>query len=135
MANYDKARGRALLTMMERIRAFERQAELAATRDRLVLGAIHLSIGQEAIPAGIMPHLRREDLILSTHRGHGHTLAKGAHPDAMMKELLGRQGGNDFEIPTAGLNLLLHRLLAAEAPLVARRSLPLGSSLLAVASP
>lgn len=91
--NYDTARGRALLTMMERIRAFELQAELAATRDGLVLGAIHLSIGQEAIPAGLMPHLRREDLLLSTHRGHGHTLAKGADPAAMMKELLGRDGG------------------------------------------
>ncbi|MEM7270878.1 MAG: thiamine pyrophosphate-dependent dehydrogenase E1 component subunit alpha [Pseudomonadota bacterium] len=91
--NYDIARGLALLTMMERIRAFEEQAELAATRDQLVLGAIHLSIGQEAIPAGIMPHLKKTDLILSTHRGHGHTLAKGADPTAMMEELLGRAGG------------------------------------------
>jgi TPP-dependent pyruvate/acetoin dehydrogenase alpha subunit len=79
--------------MMERIRAFESQAELAATRDGLVLGAIHLSIGQEACAAGIMAALRRDDLILSTHRGHGHTLAKGADPTAMMEELLGREGG------------------------------------------
>ena len=92
-ANYDTDRGLALLEMMERIRAFEEQAELAATRDQLVLGAIHLSIGQEAIPAGIMPHLKKSDLILSTHRGHGHTLAKGADPTAMMEELLGRAGG------------------------------------------
>jgi pyruvate dehydrogenase E1 component alpha subunit len=91
--NYDSARGLALLRMMERIRAFERQAELAATRDGLVLGAIHLSIGQEAVAAGVMQHLKRDDLILSTHRGHGHTLAKGADPAAMMKELLGREGG------------------------------------------
>jgi pyruvate dehydrogenase E1 component alpha subunit len=69
--NYDKERGLALLSMMERIRAFERQAELAATRDGLVLGAIHLSVGQEAIPAGVMAQLREDDLILSTHRGHG----------------------------------------------------------------
>lgn len=91
--NFDTGRGLALLSMMERIRAFEQQAELAATRDSLVLGAIHLSIGQEGVPAGIMPHLKREDLILSTHRGHGHTLAKGADPSAMMMELLGRAGG------------------------------------------
>lgn len=91
--NYDRQRGLALLTMMERIRAFEEQAELAATRDALVLGAIHLSIGQEAIPAGLMPSLKKTDLLLSTHRGHGHTLAKGADPTAMMKELLGREGG------------------------------------------
>ena len=91
--NLDRERGLSLLVMMERIRAFEEQAQLAATRDGLVLGAIHLSIGQEAIPAGLMPHLRRDDLLLSTHRGHGHTLAKGAEPAAMMKELLGREGG------------------------------------------
>ena len=91
--NYDRARGLALLTMMERIRAFEEQAELAGKRDGLVLGAIHLSIGQEAVAAGVVHNLKRSDLILSTHRGHGHTLAKGADPVAMMKELLGREGG------------------------------------------
>jgi len=91
--NYDKERGLDLLSMMERIRAFERTAELAATRDALVLGAIHLSIGQEACAAGIMAALRRDDLLLSTHRGHGHTLAKGADPTAMMEERLGRAGG------------------------------------------
>ena len=92
-SNFDRDRGLRLLSMMERIRAFERQAETAAVRDRLVLGAIHLSIGQEACAAGIMQALRRDDILLSTHRGHGHTLAKGADPVAMMKELLGRQGG------------------------------------------
>lgn len=92
-ANYDTDRGLALLTMMERIRAFERKAEEAAIRDQLVLGAIHLSIGQEACAAGIIRAVRRDDLLLSTHRGHGHTLAKGADPAAMMKELLGREGG------------------------------------------
>ena len=91
--NYDKDRGLALLRTMERIRAFEEQAEQAAVRDELVLGAIHLSIGQEAVAAGIVSRLRRDDLLLSTHRGHGHTLAKGAEPTAMMKELLGREGG------------------------------------------
>lgn len=93
-ANHDAARGRALLTMMERIRAFERAAEAAAVRDQLVLGAIHLSIGQEAVAAGVMHAARPGDLLLSTHRGHGHTLAKGADPAAMMKELLGREGGS-----------------------------------------
>ena len=91
--NYDRDRGLALLTMMERIRAFEEQACLAGERDGLVLGAIHLSIGQEACAAGIIHGLRRDDLLISTHRGHGHTLAKGASPVAMMKELLCREGG------------------------------------------
>ena len=92
-SNTDVERGLALLAMMERIRAFEETARLAAVRDGLVLGAIHLSTGQEGVPVGLMPHLAREDLLLSTHRGHGHTLAKGADPVAMMKELLGREGG------------------------------------------
>ena len=93
-ANHDAARGRALLATMERIRAFERAAEAAAVRDQLVLGAIHLSIGQEAVAAGVMYAAQPDDLLLSTHRGHGHTLAKGADPAAMMKELLGREGGS-----------------------------------------
>ncbi len=91
--NFNRDRGLALLTMMERVRAFEEQACLAGERDGLVLGAIHLSIGQEACAAGIIHGLRRDDLLISTHRGHGHTLAKGADPTAMMKELLGREGG------------------------------------------
>ena len=78
--------------MMCRIRAFE-EAAARANSENLVLGAIHLSIGQEAIAAGICQNLSPEDFLLSTHRGHGHTLAKGADPTAMMLELLGRQGG------------------------------------------
>ncbi len=89
----NRARSRELLRMMERIRAFEEHAILAAERDKLVLGAIHPSIGQEACAAGIMQALRRDDILLSTHRGHGHTLAKGADPLAMYRELLGREGG------------------------------------------
>ena len=77
---------------MHRIRAFETAAARANT-DSLVLGAIHLSIGQEAIASGICGNLERRDYLLSTHRGHGHTLAKGADPVAMMRELLGRDGG------------------------------------------
>lgn len=101
--------------MMERIRAFEEQARLAAVRDQLVLGAIHLSIGQEAVAAGVVMHLQTEDYMLSTHRGHGHTLAKGATPDSMMQELLGRSGGScggkggsmhiaDFSVGMLGAN-------------------------------
>jgi pyruvate dehydrogenase E1 component alpha subunit len=78
---------------MERIRAFEETAHRAAVNEQLVLGAIHLSIGQEAVATAVIEPLRRDDYILSTHRGHGHTLAKGADATAMMKELLGRDGG------------------------------------------
>lgn len=91
--NLDRATALSMLKTMIRIRAFEEQACLAAERDRLVLGAIHPSIGQEAVAAGIVGAMRRDDILLSTHRGHGHTLAKGADPLAMMRELLGREGG------------------------------------------
>ena len=91
--NFDRERGVKLLTLMERIRAFEENAVLAAERDKLVLGAIHPSFGQEAVAAGVMLPLRTDDYLISTHRGHGHTLAKGADPIAMMRELLGREGG------------------------------------------
>ncbi|TDE34036.1 thiamine pyrophosphate-dependent dehydrogenase E1 component subunit alpha [Antarcticimicrobium sediminis] len=77
---------------MHRIRAFEEEA-IAAQKDGLVLGAIHPSIGQEAVAAGVCANLETNDLLLSTHRGHGHTLAKCADPLAMMRELFGRAGG------------------------------------------
>jgi pyruvate dehydrogenase E1 component alpha subunit len=77
---------------MHRIRALEEVA-LRALADKLVLGAIHPSIGQEAVAAGVVARLRGRDLLLSTHRGHGHTLAKGASSTAMFHELLGREGG------------------------------------------
>jgi pyruvate dehydrogenase E1 component alpha subunit len=93
LANFDIERGLARLTLMERIRAFEQAAKRAAVDEGLVLGAIHLSIGQEAVAVGVMETLRQDDYITSTHRGHGHTLAKGADATAMMKELLGREGG------------------------------------------
>jgi TPP-dependent pyruvate/acetoin dehydrogenase alpha subunit len=86
------ARLTALYRTMARIRAFEEVTD-AAVREGLVKGAAHLSIGQEAVAAGVCINLRREDLITSTHRGHGHTIAKGAEPQAMMCELFGREGG------------------------------------------
>ena len=77
---------------MCRVRAFEESA-LAALEEGLVPGPLHPSIGQEACASGVCANLDREDLLLSTHRGHGHTLVKGADPEAMMRELLGREGG------------------------------------------
>ena len=90
--NIDRDEALELLHTMERIRAFEQQA-IKAAEDKLVLGAIHPSIGQEAAGAGVVKALRADDIMLSTHRGHGHTLAKGTNHLAMMRELLGREGG------------------------------------------
>jgi acetoin:2,6-dichlorophenolindophenol oxidoreductase subunit alpha len=83
---------RELYRTMCRIEAFEERAEQAFADGRM-LGALHLSIGQEAVAAGVCAHLADADLITSTHRGHGHALAKGVDPTAMMCELLGRVGG------------------------------------------
>jgi pyruvate dehydrogenase E1 component alpha subunit len=90
--NTDIPRLRAHYRLMGRIRALE-QTALRGLAENLVLGAIHPSIGQEAVAAGVVGSLRRDDILLSTHRGHGHTLAKGASSEAMLRELLGRQGG------------------------------------------
>jgi pyruvate dehydrogenase E1 component alpha subunit len=77
---------------MLRIRFFE-EAAIAGMKEQLVLGAIHPSIGQEAVAVGVCSNLERSDIVLSTHRGHGHTLAKGAQLEPMMRELFGKEGG------------------------------------------
>jgi acetoin:2,6-dichlorophenolindophenol oxidoreductase subunit alpha len=92
-----------LFRTMARIRAFENAAEEASKGGVAAFGAslaqanirgpLHLSTGQEAVAAGVCINLTREDWITSTHRGHGHTLAKGASMDAMMAELFGRANG------------------------------------------
>jgi len=92
---------------MARIRAFENAAEIASqggvaawglaanTTPALVRGPLHLSTGQEAVAAGVCQHLSHQDLLTSTHRGHGHTLAKGAAVVPMMCELFGRATGTN----------------------------------------
>jgi pyruvate dehydrogenase E1 component alpha subunit len=72
-------------------RAEEALAELLA--EGLIPGFIHLSIGQEAIAAGVMDVLTPVDTITSTHRGHGHAIAKGMELSGFFAELLGRDAG------------------------------------------
>lgn len=74
------------------IRRFEQRA-IEAVRSGLIPGGIHPYIGQEAVAAGVCAALRPDDLITSTHRGHGHVLAKGADPARMFAELAGRETG------------------------------------------
>jgi len=81
-----------LYRVMARIRAFEETA-LAAHKAGEIPGPLHVSIGQEAVAAGVCVNLRIEDRITSNHRGHGHAIAKGADPKRMMLELYGRDGG------------------------------------------
>jgi pyruvate dehydrogenase E1 component alpha subunit len=94
-----------LYRVMARIRAFENAAEEASRGGVAAFGAslgtahvrgpLHLSTGQEAVPAGVCANLGRTDLLTSTHRGHGHTIAKGADTTAMMCELFGRASGSN----------------------------------------
>jgi TPP-dependent pyruvate/acetoin dehydrogenase alpha subunit len=114
-----------LYRTMARIRAFENAAEEASKGGVAAFGAslaqakirgpLHLSTGQEAVAAGVCINLGTEDLMTSTHRGHGHTLAKGASMERMMGELFGRatgpnrgKGGSmhlaDFSIGMLGAN-------------------------------
>ncbi|MFM7519636.1 MAG: thiamine pyrophosphate-dependent dehydrogenase E1 component subunit alpha, partial [Planctomycetota bacterium] len=81
-----------LLRTMLTIRLAEE--ELARCHQRgLIHGACHTSVGQEAVAAGICACLHTDDVIFSTHRGHGHALAKGLAPEALIAELLGRATG------------------------------------------
>jgi 2-oxoisovalerate dehydrogenase E1 component len=59
----------------------------------LIHGACHTYVGQEAVAVGVCAHLRRDDVIFSTHRGHGHALAKGVNPREVIAELFGRETG------------------------------------------
>jgi acetoin:2,6-dichlorophenolindophenol oxidoreductase subunit alpha len=77
---------------MRLIRRFEERA-IELVRAGEIVGGIHPYIGQEAIAAGVCAALRVDDVVTSTHRGHGHVLAKGADPARMMAELAGRSNG------------------------------------------
>jgi len=81
-----------MLQRMCEIRYFEEKAEDLYIRG-LVHGTMHLSIGQEAGSVGSIATLRPEDLIIHHHRGHGHTIAKGADLTIMMAEFLGKETG------------------------------------------
>jgi pyruvate dehydrogenase E1 component alpha subunit len=77
---------------MVRIRHFEETAG-KMMEDGKIPGALHLYVGEEAVASGIMAHLSNDDQITSTHRGHGHLIAKGGEFDRMFAELFGRATG------------------------------------------
>ena len=81
-----------LYKTMVRIRNFELMAERLFLEGELP-GFIHLYIGEESIATGVITNLRKDDFITSTHRGHGHMIAKGADVNRMMAELYGRTTG------------------------------------------
>jgi TPP-dependent pyruvate/acetoin dehydrogenase alpha subunit len=88
----DQARALRMYRSMLAIRLFEERVNDLYTR-ALMPGLAHLYIGEEAVAVGVCEALHRDDYITSTHRGHGHCLAKGAAPDRMFAELLGKEAG------------------------------------------
>ena len=83
-----------LYTTMATIRNFEERG-IPETGQRAMSASVHSSAGQEAVPTGICAHLTDDDYIGSTHRGHGHCIAKGVDPKRMMAELFGRSTGSN----------------------------------------
>jgi pyruvate dehydrogenase E1 component alpha subunit len=92
MTAVSRSEGLRLYRSVVEIRHFEqRTSELY--REGVLPGFIHVSLGQEACAAGACLALREDDYITSTHRGHGHCLAKGADPNRMMAELFAKASG------------------------------------------
>ena len=116
------------------IRRFEERA-IELVKQGVIVGGIHPYLGQEAIAAGTCGALRPGDVITSTHRGHGHVLAKGADPARMLAELTGRatglnrgRGGSmhaaDFSLGILGANAIVGAAvpIATGAAWAARRA-------------
>jgi 2-oxoisovalerate dehydrogenase E1 component len=91
-AGLDRAGLVRLYEQMVLLRTFESAAQVACRKGETP-GFFHLYIGQEATAVGICAHLRPSDWVTSTHRGHGHALAKGMAPDVLMAELYGKRDG------------------------------------------
>jgi acetoin:2,6-dichlorophenolindophenol oxidoreductase subunit alpha len=90
--NFDGELGLELLRRMLRVRKFELQIQALAATGELP-GPAHLYTGEEGVAAGVCAALRDDDYVSSTHRGHGHVVAKGADLSACMAELLARETG------------------------------------------
>src|SRR5215212_4591245 len=82
----------ALFRQMLIIRRCEEQLA-KSYQSGMIPGACHTYVGEEAVATGVCAHLRPEDAVFSTHRGHGHALAKGVPPRELIAELFGRETG------------------------------------------
>lgn len=88
----EKQRAGKIYQTMNQIRAFEMKA-LSLFESNKLRGSVHLYVGEEAVAATVCSRLSDEDYIASTHRGHGHCIAKGARLDRAMAELMGKATG------------------------------------------
>ena len=87
-----KERFRELYRKLMTIRRFEEKVD-EFFRQGKITGAVHTSVGQEAVAVGVAEALNKDDLVIATHRGHGHCIMRGADLKAMMAELFGRATG------------------------------------------
>lgn len=116
---------RAMLERMLLVRAFEQRLAEAWARGEVPTEAIHLSIGQEATAVGVCFALRADDHIATTHRGHGHMLAKGADLDGMMAEMLAKASGlcggkgGSMHVTDAAVGALGANGIVGASPLIA----------------
>jgi acetoin:2,6-dichlorophenolindophenol oxidoreductase subunit alpha len=122
-AGVDSILAKKMLELMYAIRAFEEKAEELYILGK-IHGTMHLSIGMEASAVGSVMTLRPDDLILSTHRGHGHCIAKGADLGKMMAEFMGKEcgycrgrGGSMHIADVEGGNLGANGVVAGGIPL------------------
>ena len=92
MSNLSKEQMLALYRTMLTIRRTEEQFVKLYAAGKL-MGGVHTYIGEEAVATGVCAHLRHDDVVFSTHRGHGHALAKGIPPREVIAELMGRATG------------------------------------------
>lgn len=103
--------GLAAFERMSTIRELERRLE-GYMREGLIQGSTHPSVGMEAVAVGVCSALRAQDTIASTHRGHGHCLARDAAPDRLLSEIFGRAHGycagkgGSMHAAVAGLGIL-----------------------------
>ncbi len=125
----DPVEARRTLEVMWRIRRFEEAVDDLFARG-LMHGTMHLSIGQEASATGACFALRADDAITSTHRGHGHCIAKGADLERMMAELLAKEtgycrgrGGSMHIADVATGNLGANGIVAGGIPIAAGAAL------------
>jgi pyruvate dehydrogenase E1 component alpha subunit len=114
VGSYEKEDLLQFYRQMVKIRQFELRA-IRERRNGLIPGFIHSCVGQEATAVGACSALKKDDVITSTHRGHGHLIAKGGEPKYMMAELAARETGycggkggslhmNDFDLGILGAN-------------------------------
>jgi len=116
------------LLQMQQIRAFELRV-LDLFEEKLVRGSAHPYIGMEAIAVGVCATLEQEDFITSTHRGHGHCIAKGLELPRMMAEILGRETGYcKGKGGSMHITAMEHGMLGADAIVCGSAALGVGAA-------